>query len=62
MKDKAFKRIVAGLEDAIAFVRGNTTKGRVAVSPACPHERALKAIRAKTKRSQAGAKRGRKPN
>ncbi len=47
MNDQNFKGIVAGLEDAIAFVRGDTTKGRVAAGPD------VKAIRAKTKLSQA---------
>ena len=50
MKDEDFKGLVAGLEDAIAFVQGDTTKSRVAVStprygeqhhrsPDAPHER-----------------------
>lgn len=47
MKDQDFEGIVAGLEDAIAFVRGDTAKGRVAASPDA------NAIRAKTKLSQA---------
>lgn len=47
MKDEDFKGIMAGLEDAIAFVKGDTTKGRVAARPD------VKAIRAKTKLSQA---------
>ena len=47
MNDENFKGLVAGLEDAIAFVRGDTTKGRVAAGPD------VKAIRAKTKLSQA---------
>ena len=47
MKDQDFQGIVAGLEDAIAFVRGDTAKGRVAAGPD------VKAIRAKTKLSQA---------
>jgi len=47
MNDQNFKGIVAGLEDAIAFVRGDTAKGRVAAGPD------VKAIRAKTKLSQA---------
>lgn len=33
MKDEDFQRIRAGLEDAIAFVKGDTTKGRVAAGP-----------------------------
>jgi hypothetical protein len=46
MKDQDFQGIVAGLEDAIAFVRGDTARGRVAAGPD------VKAIRAKTKLSQ----------
>ena len=33
MKDEHFKGIAAGLEDAIAFVRGDASKGRVAAGP-----------------------------
>ena len=47
MNDQDFKGIVAGLEDAIAFVQGDTARGRVAAGPD------VKAIRAKTKLSQA---------
>lgn len=47
MKDEDFEGIVAGLKDAIAFVQGDTAKGRVAAGPN------VKAIRAKTKLSQA---------
>jgi putative transcriptional regulator len=47
MKDEDFKGIVAGLEDAIAFVKGDVSRGRVAAGPD------VKAIRAKTKLSQA---------
>ena len=47
MKDGDFRGIVAGLEDAIAFVRGDSTRGRIAAGPD------VKAIRAKTKLSQA---------
>lgn len=47
MKDEDFKGIAAGLEDAIAFVRGDKAKGRIAAGPD------VKAIRAKTKLSQA---------
>ena len=47
MKDEDFKGIVASLEDAIAFVRGDTSRGRVAAGPD------VKAIRAKTRLSQA---------
>lgn len=47
MKDEDFNGIVAGLKDAIAFVQGDTARGRVAVGPD------VKAIRAKTKLSQA---------
>lgn len=36
----------AGLEDAIAFVRGDTTRGRIAAGPD------VRAIRAKTKLSE----------
>jgi putative transcriptional regulator len=46
MKDENFKRIVSGLEDAIAFARGDTTRGRVVAGPD------VKAIRAKTRLSQ----------
>jgi putative transcriptional regulator len=42
----AFEKIAAGLEDAIAFVQGDTTRGRVVAGPD------VKAIRAKTKLSQ----------
>lgn len=42
----AFDKIAAGLEDAIAFVQGDTTRGRVVVGPD------VRAIRAKTKLSQ----------
>lgn len=44
---KAFDKIAAGLADAIAYAEGDTTKGRVAAGPD------VKAIRAKTKLSQA---------
>ena len=47
MKDEDFQGIVAGLQDAIAFVQGDSTRGRVAAGPD------VKAIRAKTKLSQA---------
>jgi putative transcriptional regulator len=47
MKDEDFQGIVAGLKDAIAFVQGDISKGRVAAGPD------VKAIRAKTKLSQA---------
>ena len=43
----AFEKIAAGLEDAIAFAQGDTARGRVAAGPD------VKAIRAKTKLSQA---------
>lgn len=60
-KDEDFKGIVAGLEDAIAFVRGDSTRGRVAAGPACHGEGRGQAcpelveaaIRAKTRLSQA---------
>ena len=38
MKAEDFQGIVAGLEDAIAFVNGDTTRSRVAARPACPGE------------------------
>jgi putative transcriptional regulator len=44
---KAFDKIAAGLADAIAFTEGDAAKGRVAAGPD------VKAIRAKTKLSQA---------
>lgn len=47
MKDEDFKGIMAGLEDAIAFVKGDSTRGRVAAGPD------VKAIRARTGLSQA---------
>ncbi len=47
MKDEDFAGIAAGLADAIAFVRGDTTRGRIVAGPD------VKAIRAKTKLSQA---------
>lgn len=47
MKDEDFQGIVAGLKDAIAFVQCDATRGRVAAGPD------VKAIRAKTKLSQA---------
>jgi len=47
MKKEAFESIMAGLEDAIAFTKGESTRGRIAAGPD------VKAIRAKTKLSQA---------
>ena len=47
MKDEDFQDIVAGLNNAIAFVQGDTTKGRVVTGPD------VKAIRPKTKLNQA---------
>lgn len=44
---KAFDKIAAGLADAIAYAQGDTSKGRVVAGPD------VKAIRAKTKLSQA---------
>jgi len=44
---KAFDKIAGGLADAIAYAEGDNTKGRVAAGPD------VKAIRAKTKLSQA---------
>ncbi|MFN0045845.1 MAG: helix-turn-helix domain-containing protein [Sphingorhabdus sp.] len=46
MKDENFQGIVAGLNDAIAFVQGDKTKGHIAAGPD------VKAIRAKTKLTQ----------
>ena len=46
MKKENFDGIMAGLEDAIAFVRGDTSRSRVVRGPD------VKAIRAKTKLSQ----------
>ena len=46
MKDEHFNGIMAGLADAIAFVQGDPTRGRVAGGPD------VKAIRAKTRLSQ----------
>ncbi len=43
----AFEKIAAGLEDAIAFAQGDTTRGRIVAGPD------VKAIRSKTKLSQA---------
>ena len=43
----AFEKIAAGLEDAIAFAQGDITRGRIVAGPD------VKAIRAKTKLSQA---------
>ena len=47
MKDEDFNGIVAGLEDAIAFAQGDSKRGRIVAGPD------VKAIRAKTKLSQA---------
>ena len=44
---KAFDQIAAGLADAIAFAQGDTSRARIAAGPD------VKAIRAKTKLSQA---------
>ena len=44
---KAFEQIAAGLADAIAFAQGDTSRGRIVAGPD------VKAIRAKTKLSQA---------
>ena len=44
--ESAFDKIAAGLEDAIAFVQGDTTRGRIVAGPD------VRAIRAKTKLSQ----------
>jgi len=47
MKDEDFQGIMAGLKDAIAFAKGDASRGRIAAGPD------VKAIRAKTKLSQA---------
>jgi putative transcriptional regulator len=47
MKGEDFKGVVAGLEDAIAFAKGDSRRGRIVAGPD------VKAIRAKTKLSQA---------
>ncbi len=47
MKNEDFEGIAAGLKDAIAFVQGDANKGRVVAGPD------VKAIRAKTRLSQA---------
>jgi putative transcriptional regulator len=47
MKDENFQGIMDGLKDAIAFAQGDTTRGRIVSGPD------VKAIRAKTKLSQA---------
>ena len=47
MKDEDFQGIMAGLEDAIAFTKGDTSRARIATGPD------VKAIRAKTRLSQA---------
>lgn len=47
MKDEDFQGIMAGLEDAIAFVKGDASRGRIVAGPD------VKAIRAKTRLSQA---------
>lgn len=38
MKDEDFEGLAAGLEDAIAFLQSDATKGRVAAGPAYPRE------------------------
>lgn len=43
---KAFDKIMAGLDDALAYVNGDETRARVAIGPD------VKAIRAATKKSQ----------
>jgi hypothetical protein len=53
MKDEDFKGIVAGLEDAIAFVKGDHNRGRVAAGQPAPAKAGVKAIRATTGLSQA---------
>ena len=47
MKNEDFQGIIDGLNDAIAFVQGDKSRGRVVAGPD------VKAIRAKTKLSQA---------
>lgn len=46
MKDEDVKGIMAGLEDASAFAKGDNTRSRIATGPD------VKAIRAKSKLSQ----------
>jgi putative transcriptional regulator len=53
---QAFDRIATGLADAIAFAQGDTSRGRVVAGPD------VKAIRAKSKLSQAESQTGRRPN
>jgi putative transcriptional regulator len=47
MKNENFKGLVAGLEDAIAYTKGERTRGRVVAGPD------VKAIREKSNKSQA---------
>ncbi|SNS37619.1 helix-turn-helix domain-containing protein [Sphingopyxis indica] len=47
MTKRAYDKITAGLNDAIAFAEGDTTRGRVVAGPD------IKAIRGKVKLSQA---------
>jgi putative transcriptional regulator len=47
MKDENFQGIMDGLKDAIAFAQGDMSRGRIVSGPD------VKAIRAKTKLSQA---------
>jgi putative transcriptional regulator len=46
MNNEAFEGIMEGLSDAIAFAKGDTSRGRIVVGPD------VKAIRSKTKLSQ----------
>ena len=57
-----FDGIMAGLEDAIAFVRCDATRGRVVRGQPAPAKAGVKAIRAKTKLSQIESQTGRRPN
>lgn len=47
MTERAFNKIMAGLEDAIAFAQGDTSRGRIA-NPVD-----VKKVRAATKKTQA---------
>jgi putative transcriptional regulator len=46
MKDEDFQGLVRGLEDAIAFVKGDAARGRIAVGPD------VRAIRQLTRKTQ----------
>lgn len=53
MKNADFQGIVAGLEDAIAFVKDDTSRGRVAAGQPPPTKAEAQAIRARTGLGQA---------